>query len=65
MTAISVCVVIGVVLLLLMRGQGLRPIPMVVAIVFGLVLASTPAGPSISRALDSTGHWIWQHGRQL
>lgn len=65
MTAVSVCLVLGLVLLLLLRGKGLSPFSAFVAIIFGLVLGSTPAGPTIDRALDSTGSWLWQNGSGL
>ncbi|MBO0844381.1 MAG: hypothetical protein J2P22_03060 [Nocardioides sp.] len=65
MTAASVCVVLGILLYLLMRGPGLRPMPMVVAIIFGLILGSTSAGPPVHGALDSFGTWVWANGRDL
>ena len=64
MTSVTVCLVLAGVLALLMKGRGLGPVEFV-AIVFGLVLASTPAGPAIQSALDSTGDWMWANGRAL
>lgn len=65
MTAVSVALVLALVLLLLMKGNGLSPFPAVVAVIFGLVLSATPAGPAINGALDATGGWIWSNGRTL
>lgn len=64
MTAVSVCVVLGLVLLLL-RGRGLSLFSAAVAVIFGIVLGTTPAGPTIDRALDATGALIWENGRGL
>lgn len=65
MTAVSACVVLGLILLLLVRGSGLSLFPAAVAVTFGLVLGTTPAGPTIDRALDATGALIWENGREL
>ena len=65
MTAVSVCVVLGLVMLLLLRGRGLSLFSALVAVTFGLVLGTTPAGPTIDRALDATGALIWENGRGL
>ncbi len=65
MTAVSVCVVLALVMLLLMRGNGLGPGSALVAIVFGLTLAATPAGPALQDVLGATGDWLWANGRAL
>ena len=33
--------------------------PALVCVLFGLVLAITPAGPAVHDALDSSGAWLW------
>jgi hypothetical protein len=65
MTAVSVCVVLGLVMALLMKGNGLGPGSAVVAVIFGLTLAATPAGPAINGGLDAMGGWLWSNGTRL
>lgn len=36
-----------------------------VCVVLGLVIGRTPAGPTISDALDRTGSWAWAQVRSL
>ncbi|WP_310961567.1 hypothetical protein [Nocardioides terrisoli] len=59
MTGASVCVVLGLLVLLLLKTKGLNTGSAVVCIVFGLVLASTAAGTAIEKSLDSAGGWLW------
>lgn len=65
MTAVSVCLVLGLLMVLLMRGRGLGPGSAFVSVLFGLVLAATPAGPALQHAMDAAGHWLWTNGRSL
>ena len=64
-TSVSVCLVLAALIALLMKGKGLGPGSALVCVLFGLVLATTPAGPAIDSALDATGGWLWANGRSL
>lgn len=59
MSVVAVAVVLGCLLLLLLRTNQLRLGAALVAVVFGLVLGSTPAGPVVDRALTESGSWLW------
>lgn len=65
MTAISVCLVLALLMGLLMKTNGLNPGSALVCVIFGLVLSSTQAGPTIQGGLDSAGNWLWNNVRTL
>ena len=56
---VAVAVVLGLLLLLLVRTNQVNVGAALVAVVFGLVLASTPAGPVVDDALSQVGAWTW------
>ena len=59
MSVVAVAVVLGLLLLLLVRTNQVNLAAALVAVVFGLVLASTPAGPVFDDALSQVGGWTW------
>ncbi len=59
MSVVGFCVVLGLFVLLLLRTAKLSLGPALVCVLFGLVLATTPAGPAVHAALDSSGAWVW------
>lgn len=59
MSTVAVAVVLGLLLLLLLKTNQLKAGSALVAVVFGLVLASTPAGPVVDDALMQVGSWTW------
>ena len=66
MSVVAVAVVLGLLLLLLLlRTNQLKLGAGLVAVVFGLVLASTPAGPAVHQALNASGVWLWGQVRAL
>nr|WP_202445836.1 MULTISPECIES: hypothetical protein [Streptomyces] len=56
----SVVLLLGIVLVVLIRGGSLKGGPAVVAVLFGFFLASTGIAPSISRFMDSIAQTINQ-----
>jgi hypothetical protein len=58
-STVGVAVVLGGLVVLLLRTSQLRLGSALVCMVFGLVLGVTPAGPSVHRALESSGSWVW------
>lgn len=65
MSVVAVAVVLGLLLLLLLRTNQLKLGAGLLAVVFGLVLASTPAGPVVHDALNASGVWLWGQVRAL
>jgi hypothetical protein len=65
MSVVAVAVVLGGLLLLLMRTNQLKLGSALVAVIFGLVLGSTPAGPAVNEALSESGSWLWGQVRSL
>jgi hypothetical protein len=59
MSVAAVALVLGALVVLLLRTARLGVGSAVVCILFGLVLATTPAGPTVQVALDSSGAWLW------
>ncbi len=59
MTVVGVAVVLGALMLLLLRTAKLGLGSALVCVLFGLVVAITPAGPTVHEALDSSGAWLW------
>jgi hypothetical protein len=65
MSVVAVAVVLGGLLLLLLRTNQLKLGSALVAVIFGLVLGSTPAGPAVNEALSESGSWLWGQVRSL
>ena len=65
MSTVAVAVVLAALLGLLLRTNQLRLGSALVAVVFGLVLGSTPAGPVIDQGLAESGTWLWGQVRSL
>jgi hypothetical protein len=58
-SVVAVTLVLGALIVLLLRTAKLGLGSAVVCMLFGLVVASTPAGPRVAEALDSSGAWLW------
>jgi hypothetical protein len=65
MSVVAVAVVLGGLLLLLLRTNQLKLGSALVAVIFGLVLGSSPAGPAVNEALSESGSWLWGQVRSL
>jgi Na+-translocating ferredoxin:NAD+ oxidoreductase RnfD subunit len=61
MTVVAVAVLLGALLLFLIRVKQLKIAAAFAAVVFGLVLGSTPAGPQVNHVLNEAGlsGWTW------
>ncbi len=59
MSVVAVALVLGALVVLLLRTAKLGLGSALVCMLFGLVLAITPAGPRVHEALDSSGAWLW------
>ncbi|MDQ0796377.1 hypothetical protein ABZY45_01980 [Streptomyces sp. NPDC006516] len=58
--SLSVVLLLGIVLVVLIRGGSLKGGPAVVAVLFGFFLASTGMAPSINRFMNSIAETINQ-----
>lgn len=65
MSVVAVAVILGALLLLLLRTTQLSLGSALVAVIFGLVLSGTPAGPVVSQTLHHAGVWAWGQVRSL
>ena len=65
MSVVAAAVVLGALVVLLLRTAKLGFGSALVCILFGLVLAVTPAGPTMQGALDSSGSWLWGQVSEL
>ncbi|HSE71085.1 MAG TPA: hypothetical protein VLA97_10035 [Nocardioidaceae bacterium] len=65
MSVVAVAVVLAALLVLLLRTNQLGLGSALVAVVFGLVLGATPAGPALDQALNQSGTWVWGQVRGL
>ena len=65
MSVVAVALVLGALVILLLRTAKLGLGSALVCMLFGLVIAITPAGPSVHEALDSSGAWLWAQVRSL
>ena len=65
MSVVGFALVLGLLVMLLLRTAKLGLGSALVCILFGLVVASTPAGPTVHQAMDSTGVWVWGQVRSL
>jgi hypothetical protein len=65
MSVVAVAVLLGLLLMFLMRVGQVRLGSALVAVVFGLVLGATPAGPVVNEALTQVGDWTWSQVRAL
>ncbi|GAA2597151.1 hypothetical protein ACWCO0_28435 [Streptomyces tubercidicus] len=56
--SLSVVLLLGIILIVLIRGKSLKGGPALVAILFGFFLASTGVAPSINKFLNSLADTI-------
>ncbi|MFF7228466.1 hypothetical protein BX264_2266 [Streptomyces sp. 2333.5] len=56
--SLSVVLLLGIILIVLIRGKSIKAGPALVAILFGFFLASTGMAPSINRFLNSLANTI-------
>ncbi|MEU2787564.1 hypothetical protein [Streptomyces sp. NPDC007100] len=56
--SLSVVLLLGIILIVLIRGKSLKAGPALVAILFGFFLASTGIAPSINKFLNSVAQTI-------
>jgi hypothetical protein len=65
MSVAATGLVLGALVLLLVKTKWVRPSGALLCVVFGVVLANGPAGPTIGQALHSAGHWTYAQLRTV
>lgn len=60
MRVVGTAVILGLLVLLLWRMKIARFSVVLVCVLFGLVLGSTPIGDSVNAALTLFGAWAWR-----
>jgi hypothetical protein len=58
MSILALGVVFGLLITLFVKAKWVRPVPGVVCIAFGVLLAAGPAGPPIMTAISDAGDWV-------
>lgn len=59
MSVVATALVLGLLVLLLVKVRQVGFAVALVCVVFGFVLGTTPAGPTVGSAVNATGDWIW------
>jgi hypothetical protein len=60
MTLTATAVVFGLLLVMSLKANWVRPIGAFVCVIFGLVLGASAAGPAVNGAMADLGASIWQ-----
>lgn len=58
MSLLALGVVLGLLIALFVKAKWVRPVPGLVCIAFGVLLAAGPAGQPILTALSNAGDWV-------
>ena len=65
MSIVAVALMLTTLVGLLIKTHSLGFGSALVCVLLGLVVASTPAGPTISNALNQAGTWTWKQVNSL
>jgi hypothetical protein len=65
MSVAATGLVLGVLVLVLLKTKWVKPSGALVCVVFGVVLANGPAGPSVGQALHDVGQWTYAQLRTV
>lgn len=58
MSLVAIAVVLGFLMVLFMKARWVQPIPGLVCVLFGVLLAAGPAGPPLQGFLVDVGAWV-------
>jgi hypothetical protein len=58
MSLLAIAVVLGVLIALFVKAGWVKTAPGIVCVLFGVLVASGPAGPPIESALIEAGGWV-------
>lgn len=58
MSLLALAVVLGLLIALFVKAKWVRPVPGLVCVAFGVLLAAGPAGPPFLTALSDAGDWV-------
>jgi hypothetical protein len=65
MSMTAVAVLLGVLVAFMVKSRWVRASGAVVCVLFGLVLAASPAGPAVGSVIGDVGAWAWATLRQI
>jgi hypothetical protein len=65
MSATAVAVILGVLMAFMIKSRWVRASGAVVCVLFGLVLATSPAGPAVGSVMGDVGDWTWTTLREM
>ena len=65
MSVVGTAVILGLLVVLLLRMKIARFSVVLVCVLFGLVLGSTPIGDSVNAAVTMFGAWCWRQLGEL
>jgi hypothetical protein len=58
MSLVAIAVVLGLLIVLFMKAKWVRPVPGMVCVLFGVLLAAGPAGPPLQNFVLDAGAWV-------
>lgn len=58
MSLVAIAVVLGVLLALFMKAKWVQPVPGLLCVLFGVVLAAGPVGPPLQGFVADAGAWV-------
>ena len=61
----AVAVLLGAFVVFMVKTRWVRGSGAVVCVLFGLVLAASPAGPAVGSVLGDVGDWTWTTLREM
>lgn len=61
----AVAVLLGAFVVFMVKTRWVRGSGALVCVLFGLVLAASPAGPAVGSVLGDVGDWTWTTLRQM
>ena len=65
MSVTAVALILGVLVAFMIKARWVRASGAIVCVLFGLVLASTPAGPAVGSVVGDVGDWTWTTLREM
>ena len=61
----AVALILGLLVAFMIKARWVRASGALACLLFGMVLAATPAGPAVSGVLGDVGDWTWTTLREM
>jgi hypothetical protein len=65
MSMTAIAVLLGAFVVFMVKTRWVRATGAIACVLFGLVLAASPAGPVVGSVLGDVGDWTWTTLRQM